>query len=65
MAIFALCKKTWNCPVVFYTGTYFESDAYEIMISALKQIAKKWNVEVLDLFYDKAFNAISKERYDL
>jgi len=63
--IIALCKKTWNCPVVFYTGTPFESEAYEIMISSLKQIAKKWDITVLDLFYDKNFNDISKETYNL
>ena len=63
--IIALCKKTWNCPIVFYTGTYFESDTYEIMISALKRIAQKWNITVLDLFYDKDFNDISEEKYKL
>ena len=63
--IIALCKNVWNCPIIFYTGTYFESDAYEIMISALKQIAKKWDITILDLFYDVQFNAINKEQYDL
>lgn len=63
--IIALCKKTWNCPVIFYTGTKFECDNYKAMIFALKQIAEKWDIEVLDLFYDKEFNDISKETYNL
>jgi len=63
--IIALCKKTWDCPVVFYTGTRFESDAYEVMISALKQIEKKWDITVLDLFYDNEFNNITEDIYSL
>lgn len=63
--IIALCKKTWNCPIIFYTGTKFESDTYEVMISALKQIAEKWDIAVLDLFYDKDFNNVSNETYNL
>lgn len=63
--IIALARQTWNCPVVFYTGTWFESKEYEDMISALNQIAKKWNVTVLDMFYDKEFNDLPKETYEL
>ena len=63
--IIALCKQTWNCPIVFYTGSKFESETYETMIRGLKEIAKKWNITVLDLFYDKAFNAVSEDEYKL
>ena len=63
--IIALCKKTWNCPVVFYTGSAFQSPVYENMICGLNKIAKKWDICVLDLFYDKEFNNVTKEQYEL
>ena len=63
--IIALCKQTWNCPIVFYTGSWFDASNYETMIQGLKSIAKKWDSTILDLFYDKEFNALPKELYDL
>lgn len=61
--IIALVKNTWGCPVIFYTGTWFESPEYEQMIAALMQIAKKWDITVLDMFYNKLLNSIDKELY--
>ncbi len=61
--IIAFAKETWNCKVSFYTGTYYESAAYEAMVKALLNIQKKWDIGVLDLYNDPAMRAVSKEEY--
>lgn len=42
--------QTWNCPVVFYTGTKFDNELYPQMISALGKLQEKWGVEVIDMW---------------
>ena len=59
--ICAYVRDTWGCPVVFYTGSRYESTAYEAMVRQLGRIAEKWDVTVLDLWNDDSFNGISKE----
>ena len=61
--IIAYCQKEWNCPVVFYTGSYFESEAYSAMVDRLYELKEKWNIGVIDLYMDEAFNAIDEETY--
>lgn len=61
--IIAYCQKQWNCPVVFYTGSYFESEAYSAMVDRLYELKEKWNIGVIDLYKDEAFNAIDEETY--
>ena len=34
-------KKTWSCPVIFYTGTKYDSERYEKMVGLLTEIQKK------------------------
>ena len=63
--IIAYARKTWHCPVVFYTGTKYESEAYETMVELLKEIQKKWDIGVIDLWNDPQMNAVSKEDYTL
>ena len=58
-------RKTWDCKILFYTGTKYESRIYEQMVSLLHEIAKKWDIEVLDLWNDEQMNAVSKEKYRL
>ncbi len=61
--IIAYAKATWNCPVYFYTGTYYDNDAYKEMVATLFEIADKWDITVIDLFSDKDFNDVAeKER---
>ena len=55
----------WNCPVVFYTGSYYESDAYSAMVKRLYELQDKWQIGIIDLYTDEVFNAIDKETYDL
>lgn len=54
-------KTTWDCPVVFYTNSYYENENYAAMVSALHEIAELYDVGVIDLYADEEFNSISKE----
>lgn len=63
--IIRYAKDTWNCPVVFYTGAYYESEPYAAMVNRLRELKDKWGVGVIDLNTDADFNEIDKETYDL
>ncbi|MFC0343231.1 SGNH/GDSL hydrolase family protein [Epilithonimonas hispanica] len=63
--IIAYARKTWNCPVVFYTNSNFGDKDYEFVIKKLYKVQKKWNVDIIDLYDDKKFNDISDEQMDL
>lgn len=61
--IISYAKATWNCPVVFYTVTKYDSELYEKMISCLYEVQRKWDIGILDLWNDAQMNAVSKEDY--
>lgn len=63
--IIAYSRQTWDCPVVFYTGSYYESEPYEKMVERLYGLQKKWGIGIIDLYTDEEFNSIEKETYDL
>lgn len=63
--VISYARKTWNCPILFYTGTKYQSRKYEEMIDLLHKIASKWNIEVLDLWHDEQMNQVTKEEYRL
>lgn len=63
--IIAYVEQTWNCPVMFYTNPYYESDTYGQMVDLLKKIAEKWDVSVINLWDSKEFNNISDEKRKL
>lgn len=48
--IISYCRETWNCPVVFYTGTKNSKNGYEDMVKILYQIKDKWGIGVIDLW---------------
>ena len=56
--IIAYAKNTWNCPVVFYTGTYYESAAYASMVELLLDVQEKWDIGVIDLWNDAEMTAL-------
>ncbi len=62
--IIRYCRDTWDCPVVFYTGSYYDSAEYAAMVDRLYELQAKWGVGVIDLFTDEAFNAIDRDTYD-
>ena len=63
--IIRYAQDTWSCPVVFYTGSRYDSAEYAAMVSRLYELQNKWGVGIIDLYTDEAFNDIDKEAYDL
>ena len=59
--IIAMAKDTWDCPVYFYTNPPMGDENYETMVQALEELAEKWDVTIIDLYRDQAFNDISEE----
>lgn len=60
--IIATVQEKWNCPIVFYSNSHFDSNDYASLIEAAKAMAEKWgNITVIDLYNDEQFNAISAE----
>lgn len=63
--IIAYSQQTWNCKVIFYTGTKYDSDEYQKMVDLLLNIQKKWDIGVIDLWNNEEMNAVSKDDYKL
>lgn len=61
-SIIAYARRTWRCPVVFYTSPRFESEKYAAMVALLHGIAAKWDIGVIDLWNDEAFNSLTEEQ---
>ena len=56
---------TWDCPVVFYTNSYYESEPYFAMVDALGEIQQEYGIGVIDLYSDEEFNDITNEQRSL
>ncbi len=65
MWIIRYCRKTWNCPVIFYTGTFFDNARYQQMVDDLLAIQKSWNIGVIDLWNNQEMRAVSDKDYTL
>ncbi|MCD8067799.1 MAG: SGNH/GDSL hydrolase family protein [Lachnospiraceae bacterium] len=63
--IISYASDTWTCPVIFYTGSKYDSDAYDEMVELLLQIQDKWNIGVIDMWDDEAFNNITSADREL
>ena len=63
--IIGYVRKAWDCPVVFYTNAYYESENYAAMVAPLGQIEAECGIGVIDLYTDEAFNAITDEQRSL
>lgn len=64
--IIAYTKQTWDCPVVFYTGTYYDDANYSAMVAALLQIQGKWDIGVINMWDDAEMKAlVGTEQYDV
>ena len=61
--IISYVSEKWGCPVAFYTGTRFDSAPYAEMVELLKEISKKWGTELINLWDETSFNAVSPEDY--
>jgi lysophospholipase L1-like esterase len=62
--IITYVRKTWNCPVVFLTNTYFKNDDYQAVVKRLYDLKAKWGIEVIDLYNDEQLNKIPKDSLD-
>lgn len=60
-AIITYIQNTFHCPVLFYTNPYYKNDNYQEMVDSMKEIARKRNIKLINLYEDKEFNNISKE----
>ncbi|MBQ6503734.1 MAG: SGNH/GDSL hydrolase family protein [Flexilinea sp.] len=63
--VIAYARETWDCPVIFFTGTQYKNEHYAQMVDLLLEIQKKWDIGVLDLWNDPEMNAVSAEDYKL
>lgn len=59
--IIAYAQDTWGCPVMFYTGTKYDSEQYGEMVDALLQLKDKWDIGVIDLWNNEELNSIDDE----
>lgn len=59
--IISYVREKWGCPIYFYTGSRYESAAYEMMVKRLYELSEKWGIGVLDLWNSDSFNAISDD----
>lgn len=62
--IISYVKETWKCPVVFYTGTYYDSPNYQKMVDALYELKDKWGIGIIDLWNDKSMKEIDNMDYE-
>lgn len=51
----AEAQKEWDCPILIYTNPYFENKLYKQMVDSTLELAKKWKVNVLDLYHNPDF----------
>lgn len=72
--IIAYALATWNCKIVLWSGAWFGENknpsipqtsgaSYAALIEQMKPLADKWDIEILDLFNDEAFNGIAQKDY--
>ena len=61
--IVATVKEKWNCPIMFYTGTFMDSQLYQKMVNSLIEVSKKWNFGIIDLWNDPGMRAIDEKLY--
>ena len=55
-------ERTWDCPVVFFTGSRYDSEEYDAMVNRLLELKEKYAIGVIDLWTDEEFNSISDEQ---
>ncbi len=61
--VICYAKQTWNCPVMFYTGTKYDSDQYAKMVEALKQLQAKYGIGVINMWDNLDTNIPQYDEY--
>ncbi|MDQ0221839.1 SGNH/GDSL hydrolase family protein [Streptococcus moroccensis] len=59
--IISYAQDTWKCPIVFYTNTYYKSERYEEMVTAVKALQDKWGIGLINLYDDQEMTNVSPE----
>lgn len=62
LTIIDYVKQKYNCPIYFYTNSYYKNDNYLKMVEALYNIKTIKDINIIDLYNDKLFNNISKKK---
>lgn len=52
--IIAYARDRWNCPVAFYTNPKYKSQRYEMLVHALLEVQKKWNIGIIDIWNNQS-----------
>lgn len=60
--IIATAKDTWACPIFFYTNPDYGTKEYGDMVTALEEIAEKWDVTLINMYRDTEFCAVTEEQ---
>ncbi len=63
--IIRYAEDLWGCDVIFYTGSHYDSENYDAMVKALYEVQKVYDIEIIDLWNDEAFNDITDEERGL
>jgi lysophospholipase L1-like esterase len=63
--IIAYARQTWGCPVLFYACSRRNDERYAKMVDRLNELARIWDIGVLDLWNDADFNNITKAQRKL
>ncbi len=48
--IIVYAKEHYGCPVMFYTGTKYDSDQYAKMVELTKEIQDKWDIGIINMW---------------
>lgn len=64
-AIVRYIRRVWGCPVVFFTGSRYDSKPYAAMVRRLLELQGSLGFGVIDLWNADSFNSISKEQRKL
>ena len=58
-------KETFDCPIMFYTNTYYENSEYIKMVELLYNLKEKYDFYILDLYNDEEMHAVSEKDYQM
>jgi lysophospholipase L1-like esterase len=61
--IIQYAQDTWNCPVVFYTGTYYDSPEYSAMVVRLLDLQEKYAFHVINMWDNEEMQQSFKDYY--
>ena len=61
--IISYAKEKWHCPGLFYTNPRYDSKEYADMVTLLKEIAVRYDIGIINLWDDDAFNETGRQNY--